>query len=265
MSTWKDKITQIEITPPDSAWTKISNRRKFAKNIKWGIGALVIAGAALTYQQFRIAETPIQTKVVTTASPAIIPSTEKLSQENNIESNSIAKTESKNSLPLATPTVEQTKDETPILNPYPFPYNGSVHSRSNTADSSPHVSERTSTSDDSSIIQEETETPTAESTEIELPTVAEHHFVIADHFSPNQDGWNDSFSPALQLPEDFKFIQWSLFRNQQWIRSWNENIAWDGNDQGGYPMEVGTYTYILSYEDDQHVVHTQKGSISLQR
>jgi gliding motility-associated-like protein len=114
-------------------------------------------------------------------------------------------------------------------------------------------------------VPEQTEAPVEETIEIETPALADHQFTIADHFSPNQDGWNDGFSPALQLPADFKFIQWSLYRNQQWIRSWNENNSWDGNDLGGYPMESGTYHYTLTYEDDQQVVHTKKGTISLQR
>lgn len=265
MSLWKNKILQHEIAPPENAWSEISKRRQFSQRLQWGLGALAIAGALLITGGLLFTTTD---KESSTAAPLLAPiAAHSTNQPAMAETPaSPAKTTSQNITP---PTVEQVKEqvspESNPQNPFPFPYNGSIQSRSTTRPSESTSASEQDVTIEANDVTEEQEPIIEENVAVTIPNTEERSFVIADHFSPNKDGWNDEFSPALQLPEDFRFIQWSLYRNQQWIRTWNENATWNGLDLGGYPMESGTYGYVLTYEDDQKVVRNIKGIISLQR
>ena len=265
MSLWKNKIIQHEITPPENAWAKISKRRQFSQRLQWGFGALAIAGALVTIGGLLVT-TP--NKESSTAAPLIAPVAAHSTNQPSVTEtpSSHVKTTSLNfTLPNVDQVKEQASPESNPQNPFPFPYNGSVQSTATTRPTEITSASEQDVTIEANDVTEEQEPITEENVAVTIPSAEERSFVIADHFSPNKDGWNDEFSPALQLPEDFHFIQWSLYRNQQWIRTWNENTTWNGLDLGGYPMESGTYGYVLTYEDDQKVVRNIKGIISLQR
>jgi gliding motility-associated-like protein len=76
----------------------------------------------------------------------------------------------------------------------------------------------------------------------------------ADAFSPNGDGINDCFSPALQdlpAPDDKNFLKCSTLHifdrwgKQVFEAVETENGCWDGNTAGGEPCPDGTYFFIF--------------------
>ena len=76
----------------------------------------------------------------------------------------------------------------------------------------------------------------------------------ADAFSPNGDGINDCFSPALQdlpAPDEKNFLQCSTLHifdrwgKQVFESVETENGCWDGNSPGGEPCPDGTYFFIF--------------------
>lgn len=88
-------------------------------------------------------------------------------------------------------------------------------------------------------------------------------------FSPNGDGLNDCFSPALQplpAPDDKNFIACTTLRifdrwgKLLWERVEQADGCWDGKSDAGLEMPDGTYFYLFEGNGKK-----QEGSVSLQR
>ncbi len=90
---------------------------------------------------------------------------------------------------------------------------------------------------------------------------------VPNVFSPNNDGINDTFQPALNCPVstyDFKvFTRWG----QQVFATQDSEIGWNG-DINGRPAAAGVYIYTLkvSYESEEGANEEIKtGDVSLIR
>lgn len=91
----------------------------------------------------------------------------------------------------------------------------------------------------------------------------------ANAFSPNGDGLNDCFSPALRNlppPDDKNFIPCSSliiydrWGKKIWERREQADGCWDGRSDAGAEMPEGTYFYLFEGRGKK-----QEGTVSLQR
>ncbi len=84
----------------------------------------------------------------------------------------------------------------------------------------------------------------------EIPTTADFacNVYIPNAFSPNEDGFNDTFAPFLGV--DCQLSAYQLRVYDRWgglvFESAAPEEAWDGN-QGTDPAAIGPYLYVLEY------------------
>jgi gliding motility-associated-like protein len=82
-------------------------------------------------------------------------------------------------------------------------------------------------------------------------------------FTPNDDGVNDYFTPALepgQLLVSFKIFDrygHMVYNNEEPRKGWN------GNYQNGKPAELGVYMYRIEYTCSDNKLYEKKGDITL--
>jgi gliding motility-associated-like protein len=86
---------------------------------------------------------------------------------------------------------------------------------------------------------------------------------IPSAFTPNGDGLNDIFRPALNFQ---KLVDFSVYNRwgQQVFQTNDKTHGWDGTYQGK-PLDMGVYYYmiIVGDPDGQNIIH--KGEVTLIR
>lgn len=87
---------------------------------------------------------------------------------------------------------------------------------------------------------------------------------IPNVFTPNRDGFNDSFIVSgANLTDVFGEI---FNRNGQKIGSWNGlKFGWDGRTTSGEEVPTGTYFYIIKATGNDGKDYLKKGSLTLIR
>jgi gliding motility-associated-like protein len=75
-------------------------------------------------------------------------------------------------------------------------------------------------------------------------------------FSPNGDGLNDFFRPALQSVDegDYEFLIYNRWGQLVFFTT-NPSIGWDGKTNGR-PADPGAYQYIVKYFTNVERVNT---------
>jgi gliding motility-associated-like protein len=78
-------------------------------------------------------------------------------------------------------------------------------------------------------------------------------------FTPDADGTNDLWFPVIQNVKSYRYDIYNR---------WGERIftstddPWDGSYQGN-PCQMGIYTYIIDWIDEDNKAHRVTGSITL--
>jgi|GEM_PF-1844659 len=103
------------------------------------------------------------------------------------------------------------------------------------------------------------------SAEITVEATPPPNFLIPNAFSPNNDGFNDSFRPLLYNVQDImKFTIYNRWGEQVYVGT-GMNAAWDGTLKG-VKQNVGVYMWHIEYLENGAVAPTsQKGNVTLVR
>lgn len=88
---------------------------------------------------------------------------------------------------------------------------------------------------------------------------------VPSAFSPNKDGMNDFFNPALQTGQ--VIVTMKVFNRLGKMVYNNTNIekGWDGNYENGEPAALDTYMYYIKYSCTDGNNYEKKGDITLLR
>jgi len=89
--------------------------------------------------------------------------------------------------------------------------------------------------------------------------------LVPTAFSPNNDGLNDYFRPALKPGQELVTLK--VFDRYGKLVYDNGNIqkGWNGSYKNGAAANAGTYMYIMSYTCDDKKVYELKGDLTLLR
>jgi gliding motility-associated-like protein len=87
---------------------------------------------------------------------------------------------------------------------------------------------------------------------------------VPNAFTPNGDGHNDIFKVHYHTLPD-RFVMHIYNRNGAEIfYSSNADQGWDGSDNGS-KQPSGSYVWVIEYNDNKHIDHTMKGTVTLIR
>jgi hypothetical protein len=262
MENWKERLKAFETPPSEQAWNQIQKKRVQQKWTKAGITAGIISliAATLFIGITRKEKTPNEWATVIPSSPSTPQkTTPTLSDKPSIEKVTVSSAQPHAALLAPSPEVNTHSSVG-----QGFPYNGRIQTQVKESTPINTISPTAS----NMVIEPEIELPEPKTEEPESnPTEMEvnENFIIANTFSPNGDGWNDTFSPALNLPDQFQFKEWHLYQHGKLLQTWTTTGEWNGLDIGGFPMNPGTYQYILIYENIRGDLQQKLGTITLQR
>ena len=91
--------------------------------------------------------------------------------------------------------------------------------------------------------------------------------VLPNIFTPNGDGFNDTFKPDITGSQ--KIISYNMYIYDRWGRlvfsTQDYDSAWDGNNKSGNPYAEGVYYCVLYYTDTSGKEYTKQSSVTLKR
>jgi len=87
---------------------------------------------------------------------------------------------------------------------------------------------------------------------------------VPSAFTPNNDGNNDYWEVFAQLTRQFEVVIFDRMGREVY-RAENPDFKWDGLDQQGRSVPIGTYSYRISYLDFSGTLNQRGGAITLFR
>lgn len=83
-------------------------------------------------------------------------------------------------------------------------------------------------------------------------------------FSPNGDSYNDILKVLTKRVAEFELIIYNRWGEEVYRNKNNEGLGWDGTFKDE-PLDIGTYTYVLTWRAINNERYTQSGNITLVR
>ena len=91
-----------------------------------------------------------------------------------------------------------------------------------------------------------------------------HHVYIANSFTPNEDGINDSFGPVVADYLDVIDYTMLIFsRNSEIFRTKNIDLKWNGKGKDGFLCKMGIYTYRINIKYSDNTEDNITGSVTM--